>query len=1461
MLNIHKKSCKSKKLVILLISLISMNLLIFSTDFSKPSLLNTKSPDMYTDIDSEELSDLRTNTFGFAPWWDDSYEHRRMINITNPYDFSFSDFGGSLSFNYANLVQEGKLQSDLDDLRIVENGILRNYYFKKDYPSPNMVTIWFDTNVSANSIETDTYLYFGNPLAINSEADSPTESFGWIKNGDFELDINSASKFTPYGWNFSHNPVNEIMGIANPYPSAYNSSETSYELFVNKLINNPQWAERVAQGSYSYKFGALSSYLPDGAVNDYAGTFFSYPFKVPIVGDGGKISMTFYRNIRTYKFERPKNMGQINTDGYFIRILNGTSNYVENPDNHDDSAISPTYQNYIESYDGYALYKPQPKQWDDETKLIDFPDHSNTCDTLSGSDSDGDLTGYVQFDLTPYMGKTIYFELGVWGDESNAFRKEKSAFFQIDDLGFNYTLSASINEIQDRTSDITIRTRDIDGRVLPNVEVFVLNDSARGTGDFIVASGWSSSIDGTVTFENLLNGVYNISANYVLGGVDYELYNSTKFGTITYNLTGKAYDFDISLDLWTIDFEITDWDGIPLNYGYINVSDIKDGTVLKTLILDDEGKATFRWKTDTDFYYEVFYDNDDYSGSPFLLNQSYIYRSVYLSEKFQSHNISINDVNIAPKTASRYEMHEFIYTGGADIFSNEKLLKANISLTDMNDHISNVSIYYIDKNNSTGTGNENLILFKDDYDFDTTSDIITLDIPKLTNEKLISEFYDAHGLYLIVNGRNNTQCNGLVSIELMETTNIQNKTALTRLDIRVININDLFPEGAPIDSLIKVSYNNNQALINLTSIATRDGYAYGESNGYDIPFWFMRGETYNFSIDVLNITDAFFNVTFMDPDNQWKPISNSGVKYYNYTLYEAGLITFNIIFEKTVNLTNYDTSFFNSTGTLQATWGDYLDYSIEFYYTEDGGERWFPITGATSTCSVEITAPGESEIIFKSKMTSHSNGTFSIQIDSKLLSAGYSYHYYYISIIGSKPGYPPPNKETFLIKLNAVETDMTLHNYNSLDEIEEQAIKAYYDELINITVRYYVPSPELSLESALISYEWIGLTPITIDVDPINPGYFTFTIDTFDAQTIGIKIISITALYENYSKIENYLIYLDVLPRLTTVNGNEELEYINEQDVQLFTFSYEDLLRSSVIGDLDVATYIWQEVDSLGNVVEGSDGSGILYENTNKTYTLDFDTEIKQPGYYILYITLQKENYETRSALINFQVKLREFEYSLDGSNIQNNQLSVVQGEDLEIRINLNDISRYGIDLENATVYLQMQGNHYDFNEVSSGEYSYVLKTTNIEAFFISQIYSARIVIQKDNFTSQEIPITITIKMEEIFPGMPTFYFILIVGSITGILVSLGIYRGVQQARIPKHVKKIRKVRKIIKSKKSVSDISVPSKEIMFVKLFGNEWKAIGLSLEDSLDIPIKKLKEEKFKEEPKKTSTEGDMR
>ena len=269
--------------------------------------------------------DPKASNFGDAKWWNNSFEYRQLINITNPYAYNFTDYGTSVSFNYGDLVQAGKMQSDLDDVRIVENGELRALYVSKDYPSQDIATVWFDTNISKGpaTTETDIYMYFGNNSVSSNAATDSSKSFGWVKNGDFELDISSESKFNPFGWTFTHEPVDFIMGEQNPYDSASNSSDTSYQYFINKLISNPQGGERIGHGSYSYKWGALNSILPDGTVNDYAGTFFSYPFKVPKV-EGGEISLKIYRNVRTYHFERPKNVGTINHDGYFIRVLNGS---------------------------------------------------------------------------------------------------------------------------------------------------------------------------------------------------------------------------------------------------------------------------------------------------------------------------------------------------------------------------------------------------------------------------------------------------------------------------------------------------------------------------------------------------------------------------------------------------------------------------------------------------------------------------------------------------------------------------------------------------------------------------------------------------------------------------------------------------------------------------------------------------------------------------------------------------------------------------------------------------------------------------------------------------------------------------------------------------------------------------------------------------------------------------------
>jgi hypothetical protein len=98
--------------------------------------------------------------------------------------------------------------------------------------------------------------------------------------------------------------------------------------------------------------------------------------------------------------------------------------------------------------------------------------------------------------------------------------------------------------------------------------------------------------------------------------------------------------------------------------------------------------------------------------------------------------------------------------------------------------------------------------------------------------------------------------------------------------------------------------------------------------------------------------------------------------------------------------------------------------------------------------------------------------------------------------------------------------------------------------------------------------------------------------------------------------------------------------------------------------------------------------------------------------------------------------------------------------------------------------------------------------------------------------------------MPEIFPGFPMFYFLMIVGAIIAVVGSLVAYRTIQQAKIPKFVKKVREISKNIKGRKSISDsLLYPSKEEFIVKKLGDRWEALGLSLDEILGLDVKRKK------------------
>ncbi|MFW9879371.1 MAG: hypothetical protein ACFFG0_40355, partial [Candidatus Thorarchaeota archaeon] len=115
---------------------------------------------------------------------------------------------------------------------------------------------------------------------------------------------------------------------------------------------------------------------------------------------------------------------------------------------------------------------------------------------------------------------------------------------------------------------------------------------------------------------------------------------------------------------------------------------------------------------------------------------------------------------------------------------------------------------------------------------------------------------------------------------------------------------------------------------------------------------------------------------------------------------------------------------------------------------------------------------------------------------------------------------------------------------------------------------------------------------------------------------------------------------------------------------------------------------------------------------------------------------------------------------------------------------------------------------------------------------------------------SEEFSITIVVGMKEIFPGMPMFYFLLIVFGTLAIVGSIVAYRTYKHAKIPTFVKKVREMRKNIAGAKSISEsLLYRSKQVFVGEIISSKWVNLGLSLEEILDIKFEKeKKEEKIK-------------
>jgi len=698
-----------KTLTFILMVLVSSMFMMFPMNNSDTHFNSEKlTEENQVENENNPINDIESpisSKVGLDAWWNSDWLYRQLINITNPVPgWSFTNYPTSIVFNYTDPIYTGNLNGDLSDIRIVQNGVLRKYYFQKNYPENELVTVWFDVDITT-AVDTDhTYIYFGNDMVsidptyyMDSASSSSSDAFGLIRNGNFELD--QAGKIGVdgtdwFGWTYTNDM---ITGYDD---KAENVAGNNQHGLTDVIINQ----SRVIEGNCSFKWGDTQDFLyqKPQTLQDYEGTLFGYPFIIPTVtGLGADLKIKVYRNVRTYSEDERKKTG------FFLRLA---ENYDIDIDNHHE---------VIEQENWLAVKKEISRvKYRTFVKAVDGVDTVDTRTTVDPPypdpneyNDDGELTGYVEIDVSSYAGRLVFLEAGLYGQEEKKDLKKakQTAFAQIDDIKYNYEIETALNDdIQAVAGELTFITKDVDGRIVPNAEVRVFNDV--GSYDVI---DYTSDQDGSVTFSNVPYGLYNMTANYSLqhSGKEEKVYDSRDDGE-KFQAEQAGRTEEIILDMATIDFEVVDYGGYPLEYGYINISNTVGSEALEILNLDPNGKASFRWRNQSKYYFKIYYNNTDYSLNPTLLNESYVYRDSYArspsGSKFQNHVFNVNEVNKAPPD-SIYHVQEYVYTNGSTTdFGNIKIINTTITLTNMDDQLTNISIYYIDRDNETGTLNHRL---------------------------------------------------------------------------------------------------------------------------------------------------------------------------------------------------------------------------------------------------------------------------------------------------------------------------------------------------------------------------------------------------------------------------------------------------------------------------------------------------------------------------------------------------------------------------------------------------------------------------------------------------------------------------------------------------------------------------------------------------------------------------------
>lgn len=523
----------------------------------------------------------------------------------------------------------------------------------------------------------------------------------------------------------------------------------------------------------------------------------------------------------------------------------------------------------------------------------------------------------------------------------------------------------------------------------------------------------------------------------------------------------------------------------------------------------------------------------------------------------------------------------------------------------------------------------------------------------------------------------------------------------------------------------------------------------------------------------------------------------------------------------------------NTSGMVDVILGDSFSLWLN-YSQEKNGVELQPIEGGTVSYDIKI---GSLQINTGLLTFSESgNGVYSLSVDtSNPIEPGgedwMSSVTYTMEITASKPGYIT-NKTTLSFDLLDRTTSLSAN---------DSTPQVYYNDFISLDVHYtdIYADPDGDIDGATLQFVAIGVTGVNGYLTPYGfGGLYNLELDSSVFPTHGDYILQITAFKQNYETKSIYL-PLSIEPINTRLNDSAAIYktfnvYIGVPKIFYLEYTVES--TGTGLSDIPLRECSWEK-EIGGHVVD----SGIVSLTSlgSGMYELDLDTETLEIATYTLVIKLGETNYVERDAILFLNIKPRDIGVDIDDI------ISVVSGNDLSIDIYLTDTVDNS-PLLNADVALELNDVYFaNFTDNGDGTYTIDVSDSDlIDAFFFTELVQATIIIYKADYSQTTKPFTIEVRITEIFPGFPMFYFLMIVGVIVAVIGALVVSRQIRRARIPTFVKKSREMGKNIKGRKLISDsLLYPSKEEYIIKKLGDKWETLDLSLEEILGLGAKKKK------------------